>query len=166
LPLVAGSISIVQAAQVGFVITEAYSPGGPESASASWPSDPAAVFIVTRDLSRTDGEVWLIDLSQSGHQVPGSFWPNGFTVATWVEPEHAGFWNNLYIDDPHHMHLESEWPVATGQNMGAYPNGFGNGVSYYAGNDVNGDQVFVSVSEAVTTAVQTSTWGRLKSLYR
>ena len=165
LSLAAGSISIAQAANVGFAITEAYSGSGSETASASWSSDPSAVITVTRDTSRTDGEVWLIVLPQS-HQVPGAGWPFGFTVATWTEVEHPGLWNNLHIDDAHHMHLESEWPVATGQNMGTYPNGFGNGVSYFAGFDVNGDHVFVSVSEAVSTPTRTSTWGRLKSLYR
>ena len=146
--LAVGSISTVQAANVNISIIESYFPNGKEMASAVWSSDAAAVINVTRDLSRTDGEVWLIDLTGSGHQVPGAPWPGGFTVATWQEPAaHAGMWNNLYIDDPLHMHMESEWPTATGQNMGVYPNGFGNGVSYYAGNDFNGDLVFPKVVE-------------------
>jgi len=162
----AGSVSVAQAAQVGFNITEGYGPGGVETVTAQWGSDPSAVFIITRDLNRPEGEVWLIDLSQSGHQAPGASWPNGFTVATWPEPEHPGLWNNLYVDDPQHMHLESEWPVATGQNMGAYPNGFPNGVSYFVGQDYNGDDVFAAVTEAAATPAGPSTWGRIKSAYR
>jgi len=136
-----------QAVDVNFTITESYLPDGTETASAAWSSDAGAVFTVTRDLSRTDGEVWLIDLSLSGHQVPGRRWPFGFTVATWREPEHPGLWNNLYIDDSLHMHMESEWETATGQNMGSFPNGFGSGVSFYAGRDFNDDSVFARVVE-------------------
>ncbi len=136
-----------QAADVNFTITESYLPDGTETASAAWSSDAGAVFTVTQDLSRTDGEVWLIDLSASGHQVPGISWPGGFRIATWEEPEHPGLWNNLYIDDPLHMHMESEWETATGQNMGSFPNGFRNGVSYFAGRGFNGDGVFVRVVE-------------------
>jgi hypothetical protein len=161
----AASASVAQAAQVGLQITESNT-GGAEICKATWSSDPSAVILVTRDPSRPDGEVWLIDLSLSGHQVPGAPYPFGFTVATWPEIEHPGLWNNLYIDSPQHLHMESEWQVATGQNMGDYPGGFPNGVSYYAGNDVNGDQVFVSVSEAPVTAAGPSTWGRLKAQYR
>jgi hypothetical protein len=145
--LFVGTVSTAQAANVNLTITEEYLANGTETASAVWSSDPGAVITVTRDLSRTDGEVWLIDLTASGHQVPGAPWPAGFMVATWEEPEHPGLWNNLYINDPLHLTLESEWPVATGDNMGAYPNGFGNGVSYYAGADYNGDSVFARVVE-------------------
>jgi hypothetical protein len=162
----AGSASVAQAAEVGLFITESHGAGGVEACSAIWTSDPAAVILVTRDVNRTDGEVWLIDLSQSGHQAPGAPWPNGFTVATWPEPEHPGLWNNLYVDDPQHMHLESEWPVATGQNMGDWPNGFPNGVSYYVGDDFNGDFVFASVTEAAATPAGPTTWGMIKSKYR
>jgi len=162
----AASASVAQAAQVGLAISEGFGPGGIETCTAQWSSDPTAVITVTRDLTRLDGEVWLIDLSQSGHRAPGAQWPNGFTVATWPEPEHPGLWNNLYVDDAQHMHLESEWSVATGQNMGAYPNGFPNGVSYFVGQDFNGDDVFASVSEAAATPAGPATWGSIKSMYR
>jgi hypothetical protein len=162
---IALSASAAQAAQVGFSIVETHGPGGTETCSATLSSDPSAIIIVTRDLSRLDGEVWLIDLSASGHQIPGASWPFGFTVATWPEAEHPGQWNNVYIDDAHHMHMESEWATATGQNMGDYPGGFGNGVSYFAGQDVNGDDVFVSVSEEAATPAGAATWGKIKSLY-
>ena len=164
--LVAGTFSAAQAAQVNLTILESCNADGTETASAEWSSDPAAVITVTRDASRTDGEVWLIDLSASGHQVPGAPWPSGFTVATWNEPEHPGLWNNLYIDNPLHLHMESEWTTATGQNMGSYPNGFDNGVSYFAGNDYNGDQIFVRVVERpCPVATKSATWGEIKGLY-
>jgi hypothetical protein len=166
LVVAAGFASVAQAADVGLAITEGYGPGNVETCTATWSSDPTAVILVTRDLTRLDGEVWLIDLSQSGHRAPGASWPNGFTVATWPEPEHPGLWNNLYIDDPLHMHLESEWSVATGQNMAQYPNGFPNGVSYFAGQDYNGDFVFASITETAATAAGSATWGSIKSLYR
>lgn len=163
--LVAGTFSAAQAADVNLTITESCN-NSTETASAQWSSDPGAVITVTRDASRPDGEVWLIDLTASGHQVPGYPWPGGFTIATWTEPEHPGLWNNLYIDDPQHLHMESEWPVATGQNMGDYPNGFGNGVSYFAGFDVNGDRIFVRVVESpCTVATESATWGQIKRLY-
>ena len=164
--IAAGSVSVAQGAEVGLFITESHGPGGIETCTAQWTSDPAAVIVITRDLNRPDGEVWLIDLTLSGHQAPGAPWPNGFTVATWPEPEHPGLWNNLYVDDPLHMHLESEWPVATGQNMADWPNGFPNGVSYYVGNDFNGDFVFASVTEAAATPAGPATWGRIKAKYR
>jgi hypothetical protein len=47
-----------------------------------------------------------------------------------------------------------------------YPGGFGNGVSYYAGNDFNGDQVFVSITEQDATPTNNVTWGNIKSHYR
>jgi hypothetical protein len=162
---VALSVSAAQAADVGFSIVESNGPGGAEACSATWSSDPSAVFNVTRDDSQ-QGEVWLIDLSQSGHQAPGAPWPFGFTLATWVEPEHPGTYNNLHIVDPLHMVLESEWPTATGENLADYPGGFGNGVSYYAGNDFNGDQVFVSITEQDATPTNNVTWGNIKSHYR
>jgi hypothetical protein len=161
----AASASVAQAAQVGLSINETIA-GTVETCSATWSSDPSAVILVTRDPSRADGEVWLIDLTLSGHQAPGAPWPFGFVVASWQEIEHPGLWNNLYIDGPQHMHMESEWPVATGQNMGAYPNGFGNGVSYYGGSDFNGDDVFVSVNETPATPAGPSTWGKIKAQYR
>jgi len=159
------SVSAAQAADVGMAIVESNGPGGVEACSASWSSDPAAVITVTRQAG-VQGEVWLIDLSQSGHQVPGAAYPNGFTIATWVEPEHPGTFNNLYINDAQHMTMQSEWPTATGQNLGDYPGGFGNGVSYYAGDDSNGDHVFVSVSEQDATPTGHVTWGNIKSHYR
>jgi len=153
----AGTISTAQAqaAQVNLSIVESYCPGGQaEKASATWSSDPAAVITVTRDPNAAAGEVWLIDLTNSGHQVPGANWPSGFMTATWVEPEHTGLFNNLYIVDPQHLRLESEQEVGTGDNMpgncGAvctWDTGFGNGVSFYAGLDLNGDAVYPQITE-------------------
>jgi hypothetical protein len=140
--LTAGLASTAQAAAVGLPIIEEFALDGTPTASAFWSSDPGAVIHVTRDLTRTDGRVWLIDLTGSGHQV------NWFPVSnTWNDINSPGRWNNLYWDDALHLHLESEWPTATGNNMGGYPNGFDNGVSYIYGNDSNGDSVYASVTK-------------------
>ncbi len=159
------AVPAVQAASVSFNITEGLDTSGNEACVASWSSDPGATITVTR-VAGVAGEVWSIDLSASGHQVPGAAWPNGFMIATWEEPEHPGLWNNLYIVDSQHLRLESEWDVATGDNMGAYPGGFGNGVSYYGGTDFNGDKIYVRVSETEAVPTEATTWGQIKGLYR
>ena len=103
-------------ADVGFSIIEHY--GGPtETVSAVWSSDPAAHFTVT--LATNSPEVWLIDLTGSGHATIGGsdfvlLSNNG--VVSWVEPEHPGLYNNLYFVDNLHWRLESEQPVAANPN--------------------------------------------------
>ena len=139
--LTAGFVSTAQADIVGLIITEAFAPDGTPTASAHLWTSPNPLT-VTRDLSRTDGRVWLIDLTGSGHQLDGI--PQ---IETWNDINSPGRWNNLYWDDPMHLHLESEWPIATGWNMAGYPNGFDNGVSWWFGRDFNGDDVCAVVNK-------------------
>ena len=50
--------------------------------------------------------------------------------------------------------------------MAQYPNGFGNGISYAAGNDFNGDGVYVRITETQSVPTKPTTWGRIKGLYQ
>src|SRR5262245_33968384 len=132
---------------VGFPIFEDDN-GGVETAHAEWSSDPSAVINVTK--ASDSPEVWLIDLSNSGHATLGGgdfpgFGNNG--VMTWVEPEHPDLFNNLYFLDDTHWRLESENPVPANTNNDGIFGIFGNGTSIYAGNDFNGAPVFISVNE-------------------
>lgn len=131
--------------EVGLQIFEDYSTT-PETAWAVWSSDTAAPIAVT--LVSASPEKWLIDLSNSGHATLGGggfpFQPNG--AFTWIEPEHPGLFNNLYYVDDTHWLLESEVDFAANPENGGFGI-FGNGVSIYAGNDVNGDFVYASVTE-------------------
>lgn len=145
--LLASAFSTAQAAQVNFNITVRSCPDGTTAeVVARWSSDPTAVFNVTR--LPGPGERWSIDLSGSGHQVPGEVWPNGFFEAAWKDPVHPGF-SNLRIDNSQRMTLETHAAVAVGDNV---PPSFGftvfgNGVSFFAGLDFNGDQVFPRIIE-------------------
>jgi hypothetical protein len=103
-------------------------------------------------LATNSPEVWLIDLTGSGHATigGGNFVPpknNG--VVSWVEPEHPGLYNNLYFVDNLHWRLESEQPVAANPNANGIYGILGNGTGLYGGSDNNGDNVYISVSESV-----------------
>lgn len=139
-------LTTAQAANVNINIAVTSCPDGTaRSVAATWSSDPNAVINVTRVAA--PGEVWQIDLSSSGHQVPGAPWPAGFFKAAWGDPAHAGRFSNLRIDAPQSMTLVTHATTAVGDNLGDYPNGFNNGVSYYAGDDFNGDSVFPRIVE-------------------
>src|SRR5262249_29703792 len=136
-----------RAANVGLQLIEE-TIAGVETARAVWSSDPSAPITVTKPSDNP--EVWLFDLTPSGHVTNGGgAWPGNGGVVTWVEPEHPNLFNNVYFLDAFHWRLESENPIAANPNAGGQFGILGNGVSYLAGQDNNGDFVFLSVTEVV-----------------
>ncbi len=140
--------SVGNAANVAFSIYEDMMYDGTRTAYAVWGNDPSAEISVARDGSRTDGIVWLIDLSGSGHKVnddPG--W-----VFSWKDIHGPGMYNNLYINDSLHLTLESGWPEATGNNGIFDLDPFDNGISNGVGIDYNEDNVYARVVKAILPA--------------
>ena len=148
LSLLCVSVSVVDAAEVAFSIYEDMMYDGTRTAYATWGNDPSAEISVTRDGSRTDGIVWLIDLSGSGHKVNDD--PSW--VFSWKDIHGPGMYNNLYINDSLHLTLESGWPEATGNNGTFDLDPFDNGVSNGVGIDYNGDNVYARVVKAILPA--------------
>ena len=131
------SVSVGNAANIALSIYEEMLIDGTRTAYATWGGDPGAVIHVTRDESRTDGVVWLIDLTDSGHTV--TYFPDW--VYSWADIHIPDRYNNLYMTGNESFTFESEWPVATGDNSPVYSNG----VSINAGLDYNGDGVFARI---------------------
>ncbi|MFT3684388.1 MAG: MYXO-CTERM sorting domain-containing protein [Phycisphaerales bacterium] len=130
--------------EVGFTFTANTFVPGFETLTVGWSSDPSAVFTVT---PAGPGTAWDISLVGSGHATLGGggfFWQPG-QVITWADPLNAGMYSNLtYINDST-WHLQILSPIADSTVNGGLP-AFSNGVSIWAGPDLNGDLVFASVS--------------------
>ena len=133
--------SVGNAADVVLTIYEDMTFDGVRTAYARWGGDPSAVINVTRDESRTDGVVWLVDLSESGH----TFTYFSDWVYSWEDIHDSQLYNNLYMIDASHFTFESSWSENTGNGSIV----ISNGVSYLAGIDYNGDSVYVRISKGV-----------------